>query len=117
GHIVIGASAVNIAVCHKIYILDDYSLLRLTIRDHCSILISKMTSRCCRSEDYRSWFRGPLSHLCSAYVLYYWGENMWQFALGLYLVHFEDGILRLVAIFGFAAAGSILLCGGLLGNW
>ena len=51
GHFVIGASAVNIAVCHKSYILDDYSLLRLTIRDHCSILISKMTSRCCRSGE------------------------------------------------------------------
>ncbi len=42
---------------------------------------------------------------------------MWSFSVGLYLVYFEDGSLILAAVYGFTSCGSILLLGGLLGNW
>ncbi|ELU14574.1 hypothetical protein CAPTEDRAFT_161975 [Capitella teleta] len=42
---------------------------------------------------------------------------MWIFALGLYLVHLDGGMLRLAGIFGFASGGCILLFGGLVGEW
>ncbi len=42
---------------------------------------------------------------------------MWSFSVGLYLVYFEDGSLLLAAVYGFTSCGSILLLGGLLGNW
>ena len=42
---------------------------------------------------------------------------MWQFAVGLYLVFFEDGVLLLAAALNFCSSGTVLLFGGLLGNW
>lgn len=42
---------------------------------------------------------------------------MWHFAVGLYLVHFDNGILLLAAVYGFLCGGAILLLGGLIGQW
>ena len=42
---------------------------------------------------------------------------MWQFSVGLYLVHLSGGVLHLAAIFGFSTGISILLLGGVIGNW
>jgi len=42
---------------------------------------------------------------------------MWQFAVGLYLVHLSNGQLLLAAIFGFTCGGLILLLGSLIGDW
>jgi len=42
---------------------------------------------------------------------------MWQFAVGLFLVHLSDGQLFLAAVFGFTCGGLILLLGGLIGDW
>lgn len=42
---------------------------------------------------------------------------MWQFAVGLYLVKINDGLLLLAAIYGFTCGGLVLLFGGMIGNW
>lgn len=42
---------------------------------------------------------------------------MWQFAVGLYLVHLDGGQLRLAAIFGLSGGGCVLLFGGIIGDW
>ena len=42
---------------------------------------------------------------------------MWIFASGLYMVHLDEGRLRLAGIYGFIAGGCVLLCGGLIGEW
>ena len=42
---------------------------------------------------------------------------MWQFAVGLYLVYFEGGVLLLAAALNFSSSSAILLLGGLIGNW
>jgi len=42
---------------------------------------------------------------------------MWQFAVGLYLVHLSNGQLLLAAVFGFSCGGTILLLGSLIGDW
>ena len=42
---------------------------------------------------------------------------MWQFAVGMYLVHLADKQLRLAAIFGFCGGGCVLLFGGIIGDW
>ena len=42
---------------------------------------------------------------------------MWNFAVALYLMYLAQESLRLAAIFGFSTAGSVLLFGGIIGNW
>ena len=42
---------------------------------------------------------------------------MWHFAVGLYLVYFDGGVLQLAAVYGFTQGGAVLLLGGLVGNW
>ena len=42
---------------------------------------------------------------------------MWHFAVGLYLVHFDGGVLLLAAIYGFTCGGTVMLLGGLIGQW
>ena len=42
---------------------------------------------------------------------------MWHFAIGLYLVFLSNQSLRLAAVYGFSVGGSILLFGGVVGNW
>mgnify|MGYP003573967192 CR=1 FL=1 len=53
-----------------------------------------------------------VNFLCSS-----WGDWMWLFAGGLYLVHLDEGRLRLAAGFGFAGGSCVLLFGGLIGEW
>lgn len=45
------------------------------------------------------------------------GDWMWQFAVGIYLVHLSNGQLLLAAIFGFSGGVCVLLFGGIIGDW
>ena len=42
---------------------------------------------------------------------------MWNFALGLFFVNIAGQELRLTAIYGFTMGGSVLLFGGMVGDW
>jgi len=42
---------------------------------------------------------------------------MWQYAVGLYLVHMGGGQLRLAAVLGFTCGGFVMLLGSLIGDW
>lgn len=53
-----------------------------------------------------------ISHFLSA-----WGDRMWSFGVGIFLVQLEPISLRLVAVYGFANGGAILLLGAIVGDW
>ncbi|KAI0229788.1 Solute carrier family 40 member 1 [Lamellibrachia satsuma] len=68
-------------------------------------------------KSFCVWLRSPSTLLYINYIVSAWGDWMWQFAVGLYLVHLADGELRLAAIFGFTAGGAVMFFGGIIGNW
>ncbi|KAL3832525.1 hypothetical protein ACJMK2_024160 [Sinanodonta woodiana] len=53
-----------------------------------------------------------ISHTLSA-----WGDRMWAFGVGLFMVEIAPESLRLTAIYGFATGIAILFAGALLGDW
>ncbi|XP_033762324.1 solute carrier family 40 member 1-like isoform X1 [Pecten maximus] len=78
-------------------------------------------------QDYYTWRRDQIakekleaktrwfvyiSHFLSA-----WGDRMWSFGVGIFLVQLEPISLRLVAVYGFANGGAILLLGAIVGDW
>ena len=46
-----------------------------------------------------------------------WGDRMWDFGGGLFMMglHYDD--LRLVAIYGFARCFTVIVFGAAIGNW
>lgn len=67
--------------------------------------------------SFLDWFGSPSCVIYSNYALSAWGDWMWQFAAGLYLVYLAEDTLRLAAIYGFTGGTLILLFGGVIGNW
>ncbi|KAL4222198.1 hypothetical protein ACF0H5_018235 [Mactra antiquata] len=53
-----------------------------------------------------------ISHFLSA-----WGDRMWQFGVGLFLVIIAPESLLLTAIYGFVMGAAILLFGPMVGDW
>lgn len=73
--------------------------------------------RATRCQSFCVWLRSPATLLYANYFFSAWGDWMWQFAVGIYLVYLAGGELRLAAIFGFTAGGLVMLLGGIIGNW
>jgi len=53
----------------------------------------------------------------SAHVLSTWGDNMWWFAGGCYMLELHNQSLRLTAIYGLVIAASVILLGSTVGRW
>jgi len=53
----------------------------------------------------------------SAHALSTWGDNMWWFAGGCYMLELHNQSLRLTAIYGLVIAASVILFGSTIGNW
>jgi len=52
-----------------------------------------------------------------AHSLSTWGDNMWWFAGGLYMMKLAPGTLRLTAMYGLIIAASVICFGASVGNW
>ena len=46
-----------------------------------------------------------------------WGDRMWNFASGLFLMGLMGDDLELVGIYGFAKCFTVIMLGALIGNW
>ena len=46
-----------------------------------------------------------------------WGDRMWNFASGLFLMGLMGDDLRLVGIYGFAKCFTVIMLGAVIGNW
>ncbi|XP_052802282.1 solute carrier family 40 member 1-like isoform X2 [Mya arenaria] len=53
-----------------------------------------------------------LSHALST-----WGDRMWAFGVGLFMVIISPDDLRVTAIYGLSMGGAVLLFGALVGDW
>lgn len=53
----------------------------------------------------------------AAHCLSTWGDNMWWFAGGVFMLHLQDDDLRLTAIYGLVIAASVIMFGASIGNW
>nr|XP_045601308.1 solute carrier family 40 member 1-like isoform X1 [Procambarus clarkii]XP_045601309.1 solute carrier family 40 member 1-like isoform X1 [Procambarus clarkii] len=63
--------------------------------------------RCCSAT-----FKVYVSHFLSS-----WGDRMWMFAGGLFLLEITPGSLRLAAVYGAALALTIIILGSPVGRW
>ncbi|KAJ7370182.1 hypothetical protein OS493_033807 [Desmophyllum pertusum] len=59
----------------------------------------------------------PLNLVCISHAFSAWGDRMWHFAIGLYLVELTPGSLRLTAIYQLISTLSIIIFGPLVGDW
>ncbi|XP_047133099.1 solute carrier family 40 member 1 isoform X1 [Hydra vulgaris] len=55
--------------------------------------------------------------LCSSFFFSSWGDRMWNFAVGLYLVKISPGSLQLTAIYGTVVTSSVILFAPAIGSW
>ena len=46
-----------------------------------------------------------------------WGDRMWDFGGGLFMMGLRYDDLRLVAIYGFARCFTVIVFGAAIGNW
>jgi len=53
----------------------------------------------------------------SAHALSTWGDNMWWFAGGCYMLELHKESLRLTAIYGLVIAATVILFGASIGRW
>ena len=74
---------------------------------------TKMAKECeTKASKPRIPYKMYLSRALSA-----WGDRMWDFGGGLFMMglHYDD--LRLVAIYGFARCFTVIVFGAAIGNW
>ena len=46
-----------------------------------------------------------------------WGDRMWDFGGGLFMMGLMGDDLRLVAIYGFSKCFTVIMLGAAIGNW
>ena len=60
--------------------------------------------------------RSPWS-LYTAHALSTWGDNMWWFAGGCYMLEMQKDSLRLTATYGMVISASVIIFGSFIGRW
>lgn len=73
---------------------------------------SNTRKKTCCSMLRTAQFQVYASHFLSS-----WGDRMWMFAGGLFLLEVTPGSLRLAAVYGAALAVTVILCGAPIGRW
>ena len=63
------------------------------------------------AEDEVPW------RVYAAHSLSTWGDNMWWFAGGVFMLHLREADLRLTAIYGLVIAATVIVFGATLGKW
>lgn len=59
----------------------------------------------------------PEITLCISSFFSAWGDRMWSFAVGLYMIKLTPGSLQLAAIYGLVLTGSGVLFAPVVGDW
>ncbi|XP_041367653.1 solute carrier family 40 member 1-like isoform X2 [Gigantopelta aegis] len=65
----------------------------------------------------KSWFTGTNVLVYSTHFLSAWGDRMWSFGIGLFLIGISPDSLQLTAIYGLSRGISVLLFGAIVGDW
>ena len=67
-------------------------------------------------EESKQKNEAPWRVYC-AHGLSTWGDNMWWFAGGCYMLELHKESLRLTATYGLVIAASVILFGASVGRW
>ncbi|XP_077978181.1 solute carrier family 40 member 1-like [Glandiceps talaboti] len=70
-----------------------------------------------RRRECSEYIRTPGFMIYSTQSLSAWGDRMWRFSVGLYLVAIQANSLRLAAIYGLCLGMSSVMFGALIGDW
>ncbi|CAH1790412.1 unnamed protein product [Owenia fusiformis] len=79
--------------------------------------IPKTETESSRSAAVKKWCQSTACLICTSHALSAWGDRMWRFAVGLYLVFLEKDSLLLPAVYGFTTCACRLIFGALIGAW
>ncbi|XP_048642286.1 solute carrier family 40 protein member 1-like isoform X2 [Marmota marmota marmota] len=63
------------------------------------------------------YLMGPRFLIYVSCALSIWGDQMWHFAMSVFLIELYGHNLLLTAVFGLVVAGSVLIFGVLIGDW
>ncbi|CAG0913975.1 unnamed protein product [Notodromas monacha] len=63
------------------------------------------------------FLRGSPFKLYVCHLLSSWGDRMWTFAVGLYMMKLYPDSLKLTAIYGITVSASIIIFGSFIGAW
>lgn len=66
-------------------------------------------------DDIVAWLKSYAFFVYSSQALSAWGDRMWSFAVGLYLVEIDDS-LRLTATYGLSLTASVFFFGAVVGR-
>ncbi|CAM6128922.1 unnamed protein product [Calypogeia fissa] len=73
------------------------------------------------SDDNQGWEASRvgevLPYLYGSHLLSRWGDRMWEFAVGLFMIEVWPTSLLLAAVYGLTEAASIAIFGVIVGNW
>jgi len=71
---------------------------------------------CCRQIVFQRMSARPQLLLLISHAFSAWGDRMWSFVVGLYLVELTPNSLRLTAIYGLAVSFTMVLFGSTIGH-
>lgn len=89
-------------------------------------LASKPTSQTSTANliSTQPWYSSPKSCLSNISFIVYcshalsnWGDRMWSFAVGLFLIDISPKSLRLTATYGLTSGVMLFLLGAIIGDW
>ncbi|ESP03171.1 hypothetical protein LOTGIDRAFT_171641 [Lottia gigantea] len=65
----------------------------------------------------KKWLTGTNFFVYCSHFLSAWGDRMWSFGVGLFLIEIAARSLQLTAIYGLSSSSSYLLFGAIVGDW
>ena len=69
-------------------------------------------------EDEKKTYKNGIPYkMYISRALSAWGDRMWDFGGGLFMMGLMGDDLRLVAIYGFAKCFTVIMMGAAIGNW
>ena len=69
------------------------------------------------NSDMMNKFSSSPWPIYTAHTLSTWGDNMWWFAGGCYMMELHKNSLRLTATYGLVIAASVIIFGSVIGRW
>ncbi|KAH9496913.1 hypothetical protein Btru_010169 [Bulinus truncatus] len=78
-------------------------------------MVSSDNQRVKTTKNFASFGTSLLVYI--SHFLTAWGDRMWMFAVGIFMVHITPESLQLTAIYGLSMGTTVLLGGPIIGDW
>nr|KAG5714171.1 hypothetical protein BaRGS_018388 [Batillaria attramentaria] len=70
-----------------------------------------------KKDSLKKWVTGPNFLVYVSHFLSAWGDRMWSFGVGVFLVSIASENLQLPAVYGLSSGLTIFFLGALVGDW